>query len=106
MPDSGADLLSIDRVELPEVARRAGGRCRIIGNFDTSAMLLSPADSIGSSVAEMVLQGRSCPRGFVAATGCEVPVDTPPENVHAFVQAVREAGRNQHYGGTHGHCRD
>jgi len=36
---------------------------------------------------------RACadsPRGFVLASGCEVPVETPPENVHALIAAARE----------------
>jgi uroporphyrinogen decarboxylase len=98
MPESGADLLSIDRIGLPEAISRAGDRCRIIGNYDTSAILLGTAAEVETAVADMVRQGRLCPRGFVAATGCEVPTETPPENVRAFVRAAREAGQNQGYG--------
>ena len=46
----------------------------------------------------MVAAGRTCPKGFVAATGCEVPVETPPENVRAFVRAAKQAGLNPDYG--------
>lgn len=97
MPESGADLLSIDRIDLREAVSQAGHRCRIVGNFDTSATLLGTAYEVADAVAEMVGAGRASPTGFVAATGCEVPLDTPPENVHAFVRAAREAGRNPDY---------
>ncbi|MBN2465344.1 uroporphyrinogen decarboxylase family protein [candidate division WOR-3 bacterium] len=98
MPETGADLLSIDRIALPDAVAGAGQRCRIIGNYDTSAILLSDPVTVEHDVAEMVTAGRSCPRGFVAATGCEVPLDTPPENVRAFVRAAKEAGFNPDYG--------
>jgi uroporphyrinogen decarboxylase len=99
MPESGADLLSIDHIGLDTAIARAGDRCRIIGNFDTTAILLSQPQEIADSVATMVLAGKPCPRGFVAATGCEVPVETPSENVRAFVRAAKETGFNAAFGG-------
>jgi len=98
LPETGADLLSIDRIEMDEAIAGAGQACRIIGNYDTSAILLADPQTIEREVAEMVVAGRKCPKGFVAATGCEVPVDTPSENVRAFVSAAREAGLNPDYG--------
>jgi uroporphyrinogen decarboxylase len=98
MPETGADLLSIDRIEMGDAVAGAGERCRIIGNYDTSAMLLSEPATIEREVGEMVAAGRKCPKGFVAATGCEVPVDTPAENVRAFVRAARETGANAGFG--------
>jgi uroporphyrinogen decarboxylase len=98
MPESGADLLSIDRIGIEAAIAGTGDRCRTIGNYDTSAILLSDPATIEREVAEMVTAGRKCPRGFVAATGCEVPVDTPPENVRAFVRAAKQAGFNPDFG--------
>jgi len=99
MPESGADLLSIDRIGLEAAIAGAGDRCRIIGNYDTSAILLSDPATIEREVGAMVLAGKRCPKGFVAATGCEVPVETPPENVRAFVRAAKEAGVNAAFAG-------
>jgi uroporphyrinogen decarboxylase len=98
MPESGADLLSIDRIGLEAAIAGAGDRCRIIGNLDTTAILLSQPQEVADSVAAMVLAGKLCPKGFVAATGCEVPVETPPENVRAFVCAAKQAGFNPDFG--------
>ncbi len=99
MPESGADLLSVDRIGLDAAIAAAGERCRVVGNFDTSELLLGAPATIDREVRAMVAAGRRCPRGFVAATGCEVPVDTPEENVRAFVRAAREAGENPGFGG-------
>jgi len=98
MAETGADLLSIDRIEMADAVAGAGERCRVIGNYDTSAILLSDPKSIEREVAEMTTAGKKCPKGFVAATGCEVPVDTPTDNVRAFVRAARQAGFNPDYG--------
>ena len=98
MPETGADLLSIDRIDIRDAVAGAGSSCRIVGSYDTSAILLSDPATIEREVAAMVAAGRECPKGFVAATGCEVPVDTPPENVRAFVRAAKQAGLNQDYG--------
>lgn len=92
LPETGADLVSIDRVELKRVVQTLGDRVRVIGNFDTSELWLGTPAEIKDRVAEMVSLGRICPRGYVAATGCEVPIATPPENLRAFVAGVREAG--------------
>jgi uroporphyrinogen decarboxylase len=94
MAETGADLLSIDRIDMADAVAGAGQTCRIIGNYDTTAILLSQPQEVADSVAAMVLAGKPCPKGFVAATGCEVPVETPPENVRAFVRAAKEAGFN------------
>ncbi len=98
MPETGADLLSIDRIDVADAVAGAGERCRIVGNYDTSAMLLSDPLTVESDVTQMVLTGMKCPRGFVAATGCEVPVEAPYDNVRAFVRAARRAGLNPDYG--------
>jgi len=98
MPETGADLLSIDRIEIADAVAGAGKTCRIIGNYDTSAILLSDPRTIERETTEMAAAGSSCPKGFVAATGCEVPVDTPPDNVRAFVRSARQAGRNPEFG--------
>jgi uroporphyrinogen decarboxylase len=98
MAETGADLLSIDRIEMADAVAGAGDTCRIIGNYDTSAILLSDPTTIERAVTEMVSAGRKCRKGFVAATGCEVPVDTPSDNVHAFVRATKHAGFNADYG--------
>ena len=98
LPETGADLLSIDLIGLDRAIAAAGGRCRVVGNFPTTQLWLASPAEVGSAAGEMVRQGRACPKGFVAATGCEVPHDTPDENIDAFVAACREAGTNRAFG--------
>jgi len=44
-------------------------------------------------VRELCAIGRECPRGFVVGSGCEVPIESPVENVEAMLAGVREFGR-------------
>ncbi len=92
LPETGADLISLDEVKLIEAMGRLSKRMRIIGNFNTSAIYLEPPDVIAHRVKEMVKLGMTAEKGYVAATGCEVPIRTPGENVRAFIQAAREVG--------------
>lgn len=92
MPETGADLISVDRIQLEEALKVAGERVRIVGNFDTSDLLLGTTKEIAERVERMVLLGKTCPRGYVAATGCEVPLATPRENILSLVQTAKRAG--------------
>lgn len=92
MPETGADLISIDRVELNYARQLVGERVRIIGNFDTTTIWLAGAREIEKLTAEMVVTGKTTPRGYVCATGCEVPLATPRENLATFVSTAKIVG--------------
>ncbi len=96
--ESGADLLSIDRIKLSGAVKRVGDKVRLIGNLSTSEVWLGRPEEIEATVDEMVRLNRDCPMGLVASTGCEVPIATPPANIDAFVRAARKAGANPGFG--------
>lgn len=98
MAETGADLLSLDRVDLGRAIAAVGDRCRIVGNYGTTDIWLGHPADIESGVAAMVTTGRTCPAGFVAATGCEVPLETPAGNVEAFIRAARDSGLHPAFG--------
>lgn len=101
LPDTGADLLSLDRIDLKQAIEKAGSRCRLIGNFHTTEIWLSSPQTIAQAASEMVATGRKCPMGYIASTGCEVPLATPPENIRTFIQTCCEAGDNPHFARRH-----
>ncbi len=92
LPETGADLMSFDHLGIDVALERLSGRMRLIGNFDTSRLVLSSADVIGREVGAMVAGAKEAGRGYVASTGCEVPLCAPRDNVLAFVKAAKEAG--------------
>jgi uroporphyrinogen decarboxylase len=91
LPETAADLVSLDRVDLKQAGAILGTRQRLVGNYDTSRILLSPPERIEQEARRMVAECRSSPKGYVAATGCEVPLRTPPDNVRAFIRGARSS---------------
>ncbi len=92
LPETHADLLSIDRVDMDIVLDKVSRDMRIIGNFDTSLLAQATPEIIERETSMMVRSAMHSPRGYVASTGCEVPIHTPPCNVRAFVKAAKETG--------------
>jgi len=92
LPETHADLISIDRVNMPEALKKLNGTMRIIGNYDTSKLAFATPDIVTREVKEMVRTTMHATRGYIAATGCEVPVQAPAANVKAFIDAAKETG--------------
>lgn len=92
IPETGADLISLDRVDILQVLDKLSDKMRIIGNFDTSMIAMARPEVISDEVRKMVGKAKMAKKGYIASTGCEVPIRTPPENVKAFVAAAKEIG--------------
>jgi uroporphyrinogen decarboxylase len=89
LADTGADVLSLDIVDLEEAKNRIGTRVALMGNVRPSQTLLegTPAD-VEAEVIDCLRRAGDNPHGFVLATGCEVPLHTPQENVEAMMRAA------------------
>ncbi len=92
LPETAADLVSLDQVDLSVALASLSQRMRIIGNFDTSLLAFSSPEEIHARAQDMVALGKTSLKGYIAATGCEVPITTPQENVRAFIKAAEEVG--------------
>lgn len=91
MADSGADVLSVDQIDLAEARRLVADRVCLMGNVRTAETLLDGTpETVRAEALRCLLACADSPRGFILASGCEVPVETPPENVHALIAAARE----------------
>lgn len=90
--DCQAELLSLDQVDLARANEVLGTRVRLIGNLNPSLLLGSDSAAIVRELARMIEIGKRVPKGFIAATGCEVPIEAPPENVELFVRTCRQLG--------------
>jgi uroporphyrinogen decarboxylase len=93
MARSGADVLSVDQIELAEARRIVGDRVCLMGNVRPAETLLEGTPQAVRAEALACL--RACcgaPRGFILASGCEVPVEAPAANVLALMDAAREGG--------------
>ncbi|MFZ4524991.1 MAG: uroporphyrinogen decarboxylase family protein [Chlorobium sp.] len=94
MADTGADCLSLDNdADLLEAKKKIGHRARLMGNVHPSAIMLQGSrQDIRREVFKCVLAAHDNLRGFVLASGCSLPTETPPQNIDAMLDAVREIG--------------
>lgn len=92
MVEIGADILSLDvQVDLSEAKKIVGERASISGNVDTSNLVFRTPEEIyqeACNCIEMAAEGGR----FTLSSSCEVPINTPEENIDAMVRAAREFG--------------
>lgn len=92
MVEIGADILSLDvQVDLAEAKQVVGDRASISGNVATNRLALRTPDEIYQESCECIRQAAEGGR-FTLSSSCEVPTDTPVENIDAMVRAAREFG--------------
>ncbi|MBE0699975.1 MAG: hypothetical protein IH586_23865, partial [Anaerolineaceae bacterium] len=60
----------------------------LCGNFDPVQIMLrgAPEDAYQATLACLTAGGPTC----LSAAGCEIPIDTPPENIHAQNRALKD----------------
>lgn len=92
MVKSGADIIDLDwMVDIGRAAKIFGKDGPIIcGNFDpVSVMLQGSPDDVYAATTRCLVQGG--PR-LISAAGCEIPDDTPHQNLQAQLQALLDFG--------------
>jgi uroporphyrinogen decarboxylase len=95
MADTGVSTLSLDdAVDLAAAKELVGDRVALLGNIRPTAVMYqgTPAD-VRVNALECLAKGWDNPKGYILGLGCGLPIDTPPENIHALVAAAREYGR-------------
>lgn len=92
MLETGADVLSLDQaVDLEEASRILGDRAAILGNVDPLHILKDGnAEEIERAVRSVVDQAGSHPGGFILGPGCDIPFDTPEDNLHFFIEVGKK----------------
>ena len=85
-------IFSIGELDINEVADVFGAEHIIAGNVNTSVLALGAPEDVYRDSQRAVEQGRNLPGGFILMPACELPVNTPPENVDAMLQAARDFG--------------
>ena len=100
MVATGATGLEVDyQNDIAFYREKTGGQVCLQGNIKPSRILFmgSPADVTQASrtAIEQAIHSSdgSWQSRFILSSGCEVPRDTPPENLHAMVRAAHEFGR-------------
>ena len=92
MLEADFDIWSLDAVDMGEAKKAAGHRVVLIGNVNPANMLKNTAVEIDAE-AKDICEKMGDRIGFILGSGCEVPINTPPANVEALINAARKYGR-------------
>ena len=85
---TGAEILDCDHmVDMEEAAACFPEEMAVCGNFDPVRVLLQGTPELVKSEVRRCAGLGALHRNLVAP-GCEVPPDTPEENMYAFAQAL------------------
>lgn len=95
MVATGAGVLSLDdMIDIGEAKARVGDKVALLGNVrPTAVMYLGTPDDVRENARECLAKAWDSPKGYILGLGCGLPIDTPPENLHALVRAARDYGR-------------
>lgn len=90
----GLSSFSVDNCEdLEEIKKVVGNKMLIMGNVPpVEIMRYGTIDDVINSCIKCIKKGADSPKGFVLATGCQIPIGTPKENIEAFIYAARKYG--------------
>ncbi|MBN1154914.1 uroporphyrinogen decarboxylase family protein [candidate division KSB1 bacterium] len=93
MAESGVDAISLDSpeagVDLPTVAKRLDDSVVIMGNINpTGSILFSKPEDVERDVKSLLESMAPYPN-FIVSTGCDLPQETPLENIEAFIRTAR-----------------
>lgn len=94
--DTGADVIEIDSlVDLVYAKSIAGNRAAIEGNVHPTEILLQGTfDEVYTSSLKCI-EDAGAKSGFILSSGCEVPRETPSENITAMVKAARDSNKTK-----------
>jgi len=94
MADTGVSVLSLDdAVDIAEAKLQVGDRVALLGNIrPTATMYMGTPDDVRANARECLAKGWDTPKGYILGLGCGLPIDTPPDNIHALVEAARTYG--------------
>lgn len=85
MADTKADVLSVDSlVPLADARVALDGKTALMGNVDTSLLINGKPQDIADASQECTkdMEGSS---GFILSTSCDVPMETPEDNIRSLV---------------------
>jgi len=92
MLEAEFDIWSLDNVDLGQAKASVGHRVALVGNVTPANLLKNTPEEIDAEARE-ICQKMGDLRGFILGSGCEVPINTPPENIDALITSARKYGR-------------
>jgi uroporphyrinogen decarboxylase len=91
MAATGADCLELDfQNDFAAMKREVGAKTCLEGNLDPTGVLLSGNPEVVYRESVELIRAAGTGGGFILSPGCEVPRDTPAENIEAMVRAAAD----------------
>lgn len=94
MASTGADILSVDQIDMGAAKNLVGTKTCLLGNVKPAETLLkgTPA-AVMAEVKNIIEQAGDSQKGLIISSGCEIAINTPPENLDALMTATRLYGQ-------------
>jgi uroporphyrinogen decarboxylase len=90
MVETGAHGLSLGPlVDFPQAAKRVPESVVLMGNLDPVRVIRDMTPNGVYRTTHDLVDSMVSYANFVVASGCDLPMDTPLENIHAMIDAVR-----------------
>ncbi len=95
MIETGITALSLDNCEdMGELREGFGDQVAVVGNVDPVQVIMQGTrEDIHEAVRICVNKGAGSPKGFILASGCDIPIGTDPQRIHDFIDGARIHGR-------------
>ncbi len=91
MAETGVDGIGIDNlVDMAAAKERIGDKVLLAGNVPpVEQVCYGTPESIDFSIRECFRKTWDSPKGYVLTTGCDLPVNTPIENIYSYMKSAR-----------------
>ncbi len=95
MLETGCDTLSIDtKVKLTDARKVSEEKAILLGNVKPlETMMLGTYQDVFDNVRQDIIDSWGAKKGYILGTGCDIPLNTPIENMFAFMDAARTFGK-------------
>jgi uroporphyrinogen decarboxylase len=94
MVETGAAVLELDyKSDLPKIKAATQGKATILGPIDPSAVMALGTTDLVTQKCREAIEILGPGGGLILGPGCALPPITPPENIHAMVEAAKKYGR-------------
>lgn len=91
MAKSGAAMLHFGKnIDMLDALYKLPSDLVLAGNLDPAGVFMEGTPEMVRASADHLLSGAAGYRNFSLSSGCDLPLDTPKENIEAFFQSLNE----------------
>ncbi|MFO7887580.1 MAG: uroporphyrinogen decarboxylase family protein [Eubacteriales bacterium] len=95
MCETGTTGLSLDApMDFEELKKQVPGNIALIGNVDPVNVMLTGTPEKVESETKNLISKMSDVDNFILSTGCDLPMETPMENIEAFMKIAKKWKNN------------